>query len=160
MDELEVDYRLAAYCVVRDDAGRVLLARWNEVADPLWAVPGGGVELEEDFAEAAVREVREETGYDVELVRLLGAAAVYIPGEERIDPSRRGVPGKAARVVYEARVVGGALAAEVGGSTDEARWFEPAEVGALPRVALVDSALRLAGVEVGGGPDDVRPSGV
>lgn len=160
MDELEVDYRLAAYCVVRDDEGRVLLARWNEVAEPLWAVPGGGVELEEDFPEAAVREVREETGYRVELVRLLGAAAVYIPGEDRVDPLRHGVPGKAARVVYEARVVGGELTAEVGGSTDEARWFAPAEVGALPRVALVDTALRLAGIEVGGGPDDVRPRGV
>lgn len=71
-----------------------------------------------------------------------------------------GVPGKAARVVYEARVVGGELTAEVGGSTDEARWFDPAEVGALPRVALVDTALQLAGVEVGGGRDDVPSSGV
>lgn len=37
----------------------------------LWSLPGGGVEPEEDWA-AAIREVREETGYEIAVDRLVG----------------------------------------------------------------------------------------
>src|SRR4051794_37001590 len=68
----EYDSRLAAYAVLVDDHDRILLALWNEVAEPLWTLPGGGIELDETIEEGAVREVLEETGYDVELGRILG----------------------------------------------------------------------------------------
>src|SRR4051794_21144736 len=58
----DYDSRLAAYAVIVDDHDRVLLALWNEMAEPLWTLPGGGVELDETVEAAAVREVREETG--------------------------------------------------------------------------------------------------
>ena len=46
MDYRDYDTRLAAYAVIRDDAGRVLLALWK--ADlPKWSMPGGGFELDE-----------------------------------------------------------------------------------------------------------------
>ena len=146
MSEVQVDVRLAAYCVVVDESGRVLLARWNEsVQQPLWSVPGGGVELAESFEEAAVREVREETGYDVELVRLLGVDAPFFLSHERLG-AVRDRHAKQARVVYEARVVGGEMTSETDGSTDEARWFSVADVTELARVGLVDVALRMAGL--------------
>src|SRR5262245_42640675 len=62
----EYDTRLGAYAVVVRD-GQVLLALWNEPDGPQWTLPGGGVELQEALEEAVVREVREETGYDVAL---------------------------------------------------------------------------------------------
>ena len=72
MDYRDYDTRLAAYAVIRDDAGRVLLAFWNEADLRKWTMPGGGVELEETVQDAVVREVHEETGYDVVVGQLLG----------------------------------------------------------------------------------------
>jgi 8-oxo-dGTP diphosphatase len=137
----EYDSRLGAYAVVVDDRDRLLLALWNELAEPLWTLPGGGVELDETIEEGVVREVREETGYDVETGRVLGVDTVVVPPEERtVDRDRwfRGI-----RVVYEARIVGGHLRNEVDGTTDEARWFPLADLPGLARTDLVDIGLRL-----------------
>ncbi len=137
----EYESRLAAYAVVVDDRDRVLLALWNETDEPLWTLPGGGVELHETVEEGAVRELREETGYDVELGRVLGVSTIVIPPEERTVP--RGGWFRGIRVVFEATIVGGELRHEVDGSTDEARWIPLAEVPELPRVELVDIGLGL-----------------
>ncbi len=135
LDFTEYDTRLAAYVVIVDDQDRVLLALWNELDEPMWTLPGGGVELEETPEEGAVREAREETGYDGELGRLLGVATrVVAPGDRLIRSDRW---HKGVGVIYEARVVGGELTAEVGGTTDEARWFPRSEVPTLRRVAMV-----------------------
>ena len=54
MDFLEYDTRLAAYAVIVDEQDRILLALWNEGAEPSWTMPGGGVELHETAEEGAV----------------------------------------------------------------------------------------------------------
>ena len=142
MDFRDYDTRLAAYALVRDERDKVLLALWNEGSTPLWTLPGGGVELHETVEEAAVREVREETGYDVELGRVLGVDSHVIGVEERLaEPRDR--PLKAVRVLFGATVVGGVLTHEQDGTTDEARWFPLDEVAGLPRVPLVDAGLRM-----------------
>lgn len=53
------------------DGGEVLLIkrRWNPFKD-WWALPGGHVDTNETFIEAAVREAREETGIDVSLTQV------------------------------------------------------------------------------------------
>lgn len=141
MDFREYDTRLAAYALIVDDQERVLLASWNEPAEPQWTMPGGGVELHETAAEGAIRELREETGYDVELLQVLGVDTHVIPAQDRIEPPGR--PLKSVRVIYDARIVGGELRHEVDGTTDEARWIPLSEVSSLPRVDLVDAALAL-----------------
>jgi 8-oxo-dGTP diphosphatase len=139
----DYDTRLGAYAVVVDDRDRVLLALWNEMAEPLWTLPGGGVELLETVEEAAVREVLEETGYDVALGRLLGIDTLVVPPDRRTVDRDRWYKG--IRVVFEAHVVGGELRNEVDGTTEEARWFPLIDVPDLARVELVDVALGLAG---------------
>lgn len=50
--------------------GQVLVTKRADL--PIWCLPGGGVDAGESLAEAAVREVREETGLEVTLTRLVG----------------------------------------------------------------------------------------
>jgi 8-oxo-dGTP diphosphatase len=138
----DYDTRLGAYVVVVRD-GDLLLALWNE--RKRWTLPGGGVELHESPEEAAVREAREETGYDVELTGLLGIETDVFSPEQRLRGSGRdsGRALKAVRVFYAARIVGGQLTHEADGTTDEARWFRLDEVADLPRVSMVDTGLDL-----------------
>jgi ADP-ribose pyrophosphatase YjhB (NUDIX family) len=56
--------------IVLDDAGRLLLV--HKTDNDLWALPGGGVDAGEYVTDAVVREVKEETGMDVEVTGLVG----------------------------------------------------------------------------------------
>ena len=60
--------RIRASAVILDDAQRLLLVR--QVED-LWVLPGGGVEQGETILEGLRRELWEETGLEIEPIRLL-----------------------------------------------------------------------------------------
>ena len=49
---------------------KILVTKREDIE--VWCLPGGGVDPGESIAQAAVREVREETGLEVELERLVG----------------------------------------------------------------------------------------
>ena len=66
-----------AGCAVLDADGKVLLQRRGDRERDVWGFPGGAVELGESVAEAAVREVAEETGLIVEVRELLGIYSKY-----------------------------------------------------------------------------------
>ncbi|WP_395244927.1 NUDIX hydrolase [Agromyces sp. MMS24-K17] len=134
-----MDIRIAAYAVIIRD-GQILLSHWNEHGRSGWTLPGGGIEGAEHPIEAVRREVREETGYEASVDRQLGIDTMVIPAARRHTGK---VPLYAMRVVYRASVVGGELRSEVGGSSDDARWFPLSEVPNLKRVSLVDIGLGL-----------------
>jgi 8-oxo-dGTP diphosphatase len=84
--------RPAARILLLDPDGRVLLFRF--VADdrpPFWATPGGAVDPGESYAEAARRELIEETGFDLEcgsevarrLVEFVTLEGVAVTADER-----------------------------------------------------------------------------
>jgi ADP-ribose pyrophosphatase YjhB (NUDIX family) len=105
----------AVAAVVLGPAGVLLMKREDVEA---WTVPGGRVEDGESLAEAAVREVREETGIAARLTRLVG---LY---------SR---PRMARHIaVFAGEAVGGALAAQPGEAIDVG-FFRP---DALPEPLL------------------------
>src|SRR5438067_7769104 len=52
------------------DQGRILLAHRRDI--DWWNLPGGGMEVGETVDEAVVREVREETGLEVQVEQLVG----------------------------------------------------------------------------------------
>jgi ADP-ribose pyrophosphatase YjhB (NUDIX family) len=80
--------------IIRDE--QVLLTQRSDL--PVWCLPGGAVDDGESLAQAAIREAREETGLDVELMRLVG---VY----SRPNWRRGGDHS----VLFTARPVGGEL---------------------------------------------------
>lgn len=134
----EYDMRIAAYAWILDDHDRVLLTWWNGEGrfDPAWSLPGGGIEFDEAIRSGLVREVHEETGYDVEVGDFMvdHHFTRRRPGEK---------PFKSQRFVFHATITGGELGTvEVGGSTDFAAWMPLAEVLDQPsRADIVDVAL-------------------
>jgi ADP-ribose pyrophosphatase YjhB (NUDIX family) len=101
----------------------------------VWCLPGGGVEANESLAQAAIRETREELGFDVQLTRLVG---LY---------SRNGWIDQGLHVaVFAAEITGGELVLQQG-EVLEARWFAADEV---PEAMLLGHQQRaldaLAGV--------------
>ncbi|MFD5554562.1 NUDIX hydrolase [Streptomyces sp. NPDC059578] len=133
--------RVAAYAVcVEDD--RVLLARWvDREGARRWTLPGGGMDHGEDPYDTVIREVAEETGYEVVPRVLLGVHSHRNPRDPR--PLGRYADFHALRLLYCAEVTGGSLRNETDGSTDLAAWIPLAEVPDLVRVGLVDHALGL-----------------
>ena len=53
-----------------DDQNRILLQRRADSGN--WALPGGAMDIGETLAESAIREVKEETGFDVRIERIVG----------------------------------------------------------------------------------------
>ena len=118
-----------AGAVVRDAAGRVLLVRRaNEPSRGLWSVPGGRIEPGESAREAAVREVREETGLEVELGELLLTSdfGPYVVAD------------------YAGVVVGGTLVA--GDDALDARWVPVGELATFDLTPGLLEALAEMGV--------------
>ena len=72
----------AVSAIIADGEGKILLQRRRD--NEFWALPGGKVELEESVAQAIIREVEEETGLRVKVIRLVG---VYSDPEHIIEYS-------------------------------------------------------------------------
>lgn len=133
--------RVAAYAICLQD-DQILLTRFvaPDGSHRHWTLPGGGVEHAEDPYHAVVREVEEETGYDVEVEWLLGVDSRSWPMASR---GAGGAELHTVGVYYRVRIVGGELRHEVDGSTDMAAWMPVTDVPGLERPGLVDVGLEL-----------------
>ena len=140
-----MDMRVAAYAVITDDEGRILLAHWNEGRRAAWTLPGGGLEPGEDPEVAARREVREETGYKVEVGELLGIHSRVIPASRRVHEGRDRAAARPAHRLP--RADHRRQAAQRDRRLDRSGGVVPArQVAELQRVKLVDIALKMAGI--------------
>jgi ADP-ribose pyrophosphatase YjhB (NUDIX family) len=128
-------YHNAAPCsaVLVEDAGRVLLAR--RAVDPgkdLWDLPGGFCEPGETPEEGAVRELREETGADIQVTGFLAHLVdTYGPdGDATMN------------CVFRARLVGDAVLTPAD-DVAELRWFAPDELPEREQIAFANAAEAL-----------------
>ncbi|ABW13637.1 NUDIX hydrolase [Parafrankia sp. EAN1pec] len=86
---------------IRDDAGRLLLIRRSD--DGYWALPGGFMDCGERIADAAAREVREETGL---MVKVTGIVGLYTD-PAHVTAFDDGEVHQQCTVCFHATVVGG-----------------------------------------------------
>lgn len=97
--------RFGVGVIVEDPQGRILLEQRRDCG--LWGLCGGALDLGESFEAAAIREVKEETGLDVEIVRLQG---VYSGPQYRVVYfADNGDVTQKLDVVLVARIRGGTL---------------------------------------------------
>jgi 8-oxo-dGTP pyrophosphatase MutT (NUDIX family) len=107
-----------ATVVVRDHRGHILLQRRTDF--DMWGLPGGVLELEEDLEACARRELKEETGLEVDKLRLVG---VYTdPIYDVIYPN--GDQVQQFTVCFEGVVCGGTMQHD-GIETSEQYFFVP-----------------------------------
>ena len=124
-----VDPKVAAVVLVGDEHGRLLYIRRNhEPAMYRWSWPSGFVDAGERVEDAAIREVREETGIDVEIGDLLGVWSRT--GEQVVV------------IAYRARPTGGTL--RPGPEALAAAWIsiEPADRRPTPVFPHDEDILR------------------
>jgi ADP-ribose pyrophosphatase YjhB (NUDIX family) len=113
----------SASAVVLDDAGQLLII--HKTDNDLWALPGGGHDIGENITDTVVREVREETGIEVEIERLTGVytdpqhVMAYDDGEVRQQFT----------ICFRARPTGGAL--RTSSESKEVRWISRSELDDL-----------------------------
>ncbi|MEV0071525.1 NUDIX domain-containing protein [Amycolatopsis sp. NPDC050768] len=114
---------VAVSAFIQDDDGRILMIRRTD--NDLYSIPGGQLELGETLAEAAVREVREETGVDCEVTGVIGLYSdpkhviAYDDGEVRQEFS----------ICFRARQVGGNLKTSI--ESTEVLWATADKVFSL-----------------------------
>jgi len=133
-DDLPVEHRTAVRVVVLDERDQILLFRTRSPDYPelgtWWELPGGGIDPGESYLDAAVRELREETG--------------FVVGRDRVGPPTwtrtatfkcRGFRRVQDEVVVTARLAGVAPAVDVAGQLYyeldaylAARWWPTAEL--------------------------------
>jgi len=122
--------------IIQDAKGQVLLQRRSD--NGLWGLPGGSVEIGESVGDAIVREVREETGLTVEVVRLVG---VYSDPKFQIVRYSDGNVVHYVSTLYACRILAGTL--QTCDETLDLKFFDPARLPAdlLPmhRVRIQDA---------------------
>jgi 8-oxo-dGTP diphosphatase len=117
------EHKIAAGVLVVDDEDKVLLVRRRmQPGQGLWTFPAGFVDFDEDPAEAAVRECREETGLKVKITGLLDVIA-----------GREHPRGADIVIVYCAQLVGGKPKAD--DDVDQVAFFAP-DRDSLPPLAF------------------------
>jgi len=121
-----VNYRIIVSAVIEKD-GAVLLGKKAPGVGPypdVWHLPGGGANMgEETLVEALAREVREETGIEIENIEPYAF-------DEDDGPDKHGVMTHYIFLVFKARYLQGAL--QAAGDIAELRWVKKEELNNFP----------------------------
>src|SRR5260221_10979907 len=128
----------ASAAVFRD--GKLLLARRTKPPF-LWSLPGGAVEWGETLSQAALRELREETGVEAEIAGYAGHSEVMLKNE------KGNVFDHFVIVAFAARWRAGE--AKTGLEASAVEWVDPARLGEYEitegLIPVVEAARKIIG---------------
>lgn len=129
---------VAVSAFIQDNEGRILMIRRTD--NDLYAIPGGQLELGETLAQAAAREVHEETGIECRVTGVVGVFSnprhviAYDDGEIRQEFS----------ICFRANQTSGRL--QTSSESKEVLWVEKSDLSKLkihPSIKLrIDHALQ------------------
>ncbi|MEU9690295.1 NUDIX hydrolase [Amycolatopsis japonica] len=127
---------VAVSVFIQDDEGRILMIRRTD--NDLYSIPGGQLELGETLSQAAVREVREETGIECEVTGVVGLYSnpnhviAYDDGEVRQEFS----------ICFRAKPRGGQL--RTSNESKEVGWVKVSDISALSTHPSIELRLKHA----------------
>jgi 8-oxo-dGTP diphosphatase len=121
MEKEIIKVAVVAGVVLKKDNKFLLVQENQSPSYGLWNLPAGRVDVGETLEEAAVREAKEESGYDIKIIGQLG---IYHESPER-----------AVKHIYAAEITGGDLKFPKDEILD-AKWF------ALEEIKLMQDKLR------------------
>ena len=132
----------AVAAVIRDPAGRVLLCQQSQ-GHRLWGLPGGRIRSGESPVHAVIRDIREETGAEVDIVDLVG---IYqLTG----DGCGSDLPDVLIHV-FRGRIANGDVAVNAPGRICRLTWHDPLALPepmtATARAATADAFAGHAGL--------------
>lgn len=99
--------------ILNDQDELLLLHRTGAHAGNTWCPPGGHLEFGESFEECAVRETKEESGIDIDFVKVLGVLNTLFKDEGRHSVT----------ISMSARVAHGEAHIMEPGKFDDIGWF-------------------------------------
>lgn len=123
MDKEIIKVAVVAGIIIPKEGKYLMVQEKQPKAYGLWNLPAGRVDVGETIEEAAVREAREETGYEVELIRQV---AIF-----------HGSAESSVKHCFEAKISGGELNPP-GDEIMDAGWFSFEEIKGI----AVDKKLR------------------
>ena len=131
LDEKIATAFVVAGCLIEKDSKYLLIQEKSPEIAGLWSIPIGKVEKGMKIAETAIKEVKEETGFDVELKRKIG---VYHKDDDM-----------SVKHIFEAKIIGG----ELNIPEDEiqnARWYDYHEIECLKELGKLRSNSVIVGI--------------
>ena len=127
--------------VVMDSDRVLMIKRGKPPRRGSWSLPGGAQELGETIREAARREVREETGLQIEIFGLIDVVdSVRSDADDKIEYHYT-------LIDLAGYSVGGTLMA--GGDAQDCRWFTRTEINAMDIWSETKRIISLAGDKFG-----------
>jgi 8-oxo-dGTP diphosphatase len=106
-------HKIGAFAIIQDNEGRILISRRPD--NGYYNLPGGGIESHESPQVGLLREVKEETGLEVKINRLIGVYSKTHVHEIVFS--------------FEAKVIGGTL--QLTNEADKHLWLAPEELDSI-----------------------------
>ncbi len=126
--------RLTAAVLIEHDGKYLLTERQGDHFSGHWVIPGGGVQFGETLQDAALREIKEETNLDVEIVKFIGFKEII------------NVPGNYHSIVFFYLAKPKHLNLKLDEESAQAQFFSVAEIKKLKIAKSVEWVFRELGV--------------